>query len=83
MALWCGVLSFILPMMWIAPILTTPILFPDINELWPNLAKPSEASFVTLALAVLPHGMLGLLTAAIFAATMSSTDTLFNWLGPS
>jgi len=81
MALWCGGLSFILPMLWVIPILTTPILFPGIHDLWPQLAKPEEASFVTLALAILPHGMLGLLTAAIFAATMSSTDTLFNWLG--
>jgi len=81
MAIWCAWLSFVLPMLWILPILTTPILFPDIASLWPNLAQPAEASFVTLALAILPHGMLGLLTAAIFAATMSSTDTLFNWLG--
>ena len=81
MAYWCSGLSFIMPMLWILPILVTPILFPNINELWPDLAKPSEASFVTLALAILPHGMLGLLTAAIFAATMSSTDTTFNWLG--
>ena len=80
MALWCGVMSFVLPMLWILPVMTVPILFPDINSLWPNLEKPSEASFVTLALAVLPHGMLGLLAAAIFSATMSSTDTLFNWL---
>lgn len=81
MAIWAGGLSLIMPLLWIIPILVTPILFPNIGELWPNLAKPSEASFVTLALAVLPHGMLGLLTAAIFAATMSSTDTTFNWLG--
>ncbi len=81
MAFWCGGMSFVLPMLWIIPILTTPILFPHIQELWPQLAKPEEASFVSLALAVLPHGMLGILTAAIFAATMSSTDTLFNWLG--
>ncbi|MEX0330471.1 MAG: hypothetical protein AB3N64_03515 [Puniceicoccaceae bacterium] len=81
MAYWCGGLSFIMPMLWILPILVTPILFPNIHELWPDLAKPSEASFVTLALAILPHGLLGLLTAAIFAATMSSTDTTFNWLG--
>ncbi|MFL3656574.1 MAG: sodium:solute symporter family protein [Opitutales bacterium] len=80
MALWCGGLSFILPILWILPIFTTPILFPDMAALWPDLAKPEEASFVTLALATLPHGMLGLLAAAIFAATMSSTDTLFNWL---
>ncbi|MDQ8183112.1 sodium:solute symporter family protein [Pelagicoccus sp. SDUM812005] len=81
MALWCAGLSFVLPMLWILPIFTTPIIFPDIASLWPSLTNPEEASFVTLALAVLPHGMLGLLTAAIFAATMSSTDTLFNWLG--
>ncbi|MBD5777923.1 Na+:solute symporter [Pelagicoccus sp. NFK12] len=81
MALWCAGLSFVLPMLWILPIFTTPIIFPDIASLWPSLTSPEEASFVTLALAVLPHGMLGLLTAAIFAATMSSTDTLFNWLG--
>ena len=80
MALWCGGLSFVLPMLWILPVMTTPILFPNMDELWPELAQPSEASFVTLALAVLPHGMLGLLAASIFAATMSSTDTLFNWL---
>ena len=81
MAIWAGSLSLIMPLLWIIPIMVTPILFPNINELWPSLAKPSEASFVTLALAILPHGMLGLLTAAIFAATMSSTDTTFNWLG--
>lgn len=81
MAYWCSGLSLVMPWLWILPMLVTPILFPNINELWPNLSKPSEASFVTLALAILPHGMLGLLTAAIFAATMSSTDTTFNWLG--
>ncbi|MCH6256856.1 hypothetical protein MLD52_09880 [Puniceicoccaceae bacterium K14] len=81
MALWCGGLSFVLPMLWILPIFATPIIFPDMQALWPSLSNPEEASFVTLALAILPHGMLGLLTAAIFAATMSSTDTLFNWLG--
>ena len=81
MALWCAGLSLVLPMLWIFPIFTTPIIFPEIATLWPSLANPEEAAFVSLALAVLPHGMLGLLTAAIFAATMSSTDTLFNWLG--
>jgi len=81
MAIWAGGLSLVMPILWIIPIMVTPILFPNIAELWPNLAKAEEASFVTLALAILPHGMLGLLTAAIFAATMSSTDTTFNWLG--
>lgn len=80
MALWCGVLSLIMPIMWLLPVAVAPILFPDIGSMWPELADPAEASFITVALAILPHGMLGLLAAAILAATMSSTDTLFNWL---
>lgn len=80
MALWCAGLGVLMPLLWITPVLVTPILFPDIASMWPELAKPSEAAFVTLALSVLPHGMLGFMVAAIFAATMSSADTTFNWL---
>jgi solute:Na+ symporter, SSS family len=80
MALLCGIFSLVLPVMWITPVMATPILFPDIHAMWPALAEPSEAAFVTLAMAVLPHGMLGIMVAAIFAATMSSADTTFNWL---
>ena len=80
MALWCGGLGVLLPCLWLLPVLVTPVLFPDIEGMWPGLAKPAEASFVTLAMAVLPNGMLGVMVAAIFAATMSSADTTFNWL---
>ncbi len=80
MALWCAGLGAAMPLLWITPVLATPILFPDIAAMWPELAKPSEAAFVSLALTVLPHGLLGFMVAAIFAATMSSADTTFNWL---
>lgn len=80
MALSCAVLSIILPMMWILPVMASAVLFPDLDSMWPELSKPAEASFVTLALAILPHGMLGIMVAAILAATMSSVDTTFNWL---
>ena len=80
MALWCAGLSLLLPLLWILPVMTSVVLFPDISSMWPELAKPSEAAFVTLALSVLPHGLLGIMVAAIFAATMSSADTTFNWL---
>ena len=80
MALWCAGLSIVLPMMWIFPVMTTTIMFPSMESLWPELTKPAEASFVTLALAILPHGLLGIMVAAILAATMSSVDTTFNWL---
>ncbi len=80
MAMWCAWLSIGLPMLWIIPVMTTPILFPDLATMWPTLAEPTEAAFVTLALTILPHGMLGIMVAAIFAATMSSVDTSFNWM---
>ncbi len=80
MALWCAGLSLVLPLMWILPVMASRILFPDLASMWPALAEPTEAAFVTLAMAILPHGMLGIMVAAIFAATMSSADTAFNWL---
>lgn len=81
MALLCAVLSLVLPLLWITPVLATKVLFPGLESMWPELTEPSEAAFVTLAMSVLPHGMLGIMAAAIFAATMSSADTIFNWLG--
>ena len=80
MALWCAGFSLFLPIMWVAPVMASRILYPDLASMWPALAEPSEAAFVTLALSILPHGMLGIMVAAIFAATMSSADTTFNWL---
>ncbi len=80
MALWCAAGSLVLPLFWVAPVLGARVLFPDLSALWPGLSEPSEAAFVTLAMALLPHGLLGLMVAAMFAATMSSADTTFNWL---
>jgi len=80
MAMWCAWMSIVLPLLWIIPVMTTPILFPDLASMWPTLSEPTEAAFVTLALTILPHGMLGIMVAAIFAATMSSVDTAFNWM---
>src|SRR5690606_5438647 len=38
------------------------------------------ASFVALARATLPHGMLGVMVAATFAATMGAADSAINWI---
>ncbi len=79
-AAWCAGLSIVLPMLWVVPVMASRLLFPDLGSMWPELADPSEAAFVTLALTVLPHGLTGIMVAAIFAATMSSVDTMFNWM---
>jgi Na+(H+)/acetate symporter ActP len=53
-------------------------LFPDLHGQFPNLEHPEEASFIAIARAVSPVGMLGLLVSGIFAATMSAMDAGLN-----
>jgi Na+/proline symporter len=56
------------------------LIFPDIDSLWPSLADPAEASFVSLALLLLPHGMIGFVVSAIMSATLGQANDAFNWL---
>lgn len=80
MAVLCSVLSLIGPLMWILPVMTSKLIFPAIGELWPNLEAPEEASFVSLAMLLLPHGMIGFVVAAILSATLGHANDAFNWL---
>ncbi len=80
MALLCAVLSVVTPIMWILPVMASRIIFPDMNALWPTFAVPSEASFVSLALALLPHGLIGFVVSAILSATLGQANDAFNWL---
>ncbi len=80
MALLCSVLSFLLPLLWITPTMAARLLFPSIKTIWPQLAEPAEASFVTLALTLLPNGMIGITMSALLAATTSAVDTGLNYL---
>ncbi len=50
----------------------------DDQRLAMELNNPREASYVMMAMDVLPAGMLGLLVCGIFAATMSSMDVGLN-----
>lgn len=80
MAILCSVLSLLGPIVWNIPAMISRHIFPDIAAYWPNIAEPSEASFVSLAMFILPHGMIGMVVASILAATMSSSDSAFNYL---
>jgi Na+/proline symporter len=80
MALLNAGLSLILPIFWILPTLGSRVLFPAIGQIWPGLTEPAEASFVTLALTLLPNGLIGLTISAILAATMTSVDSSLNYL---
>jgi len=81
MAAMCAIFGLVGPLMWITPVLVARVIFPDLASLWPELTAPSEASFVTLCLFILPNGFLGVVVSAILAASMSSADSTFNWLG--
>ncbi len=80
MALLCAGLSLAGPLLWILPVMAARVIFPDMHALWPNLKSPEEASFVSLALLLLPHGMLGFVVSAILSAALGQANDIFNWL---
>lgn len=81
-ARWAGFLGaglFVLSLaIWFVPPMAARVLFPDLQALYPTLKNPDEASFIAIAQAVLPVGMIGILVSGIFAATMSSMDAGLN-----
>ncbi len=80
MALLCAGLSLMGPLLWILPVMAARVIFPDMHALWPTLTAPEEASFVSLALLLLPHGMLGFVVSAILSAALGQANDIFNWL---
>jgi solute:Na+ symporter, SSS family len=80
MALLCAVLSFLGPLLWILPVLAAKVIFPDMAALWPSLKEPAEASYVSLALLLLPHGLIGFVVSAVLSATLGQANDAFNWL---
>ncbi|RFC43863.1 MAG: solute:Na+ symporter [Verrucomicrobia bacterium] len=80
MALLGAGLSMVGPLTWTIPVMGARLIFPDMHALWPNLKAPEEASFVSLAMLLLPHGMIGFVVAAILSATLGQANDAFNWL---
>ncbi|HTO02119.1 MAG TPA: hypothetical protein VL069_00390, partial [Opitutus sp.] len=80
MALLCAGLSFFGPLLWILPVMAARVIFPDIHSLWPSLKDPAEASYVSLALFLLPHGLIGFVVSAVLSATLGQANDAFNWL---
>jgi Na+/proline symporter len=80
MAMLCAWLSVFGPLLWALPVMGAKLIFPDMALLWPNLKAPEEASFVSLAMLLLPHGMIGFVVAAILSATLGQANDAFNWL---
>ncbi len=80
MALLCCGLSLFGPLLWILPVMASRVIFPDLAALWPALREPAEASYVSLAMLLLPHGLIGFVVSAVLSATLGQANDAFNWL---
>jgi Na+/proline symporter len=77
-ALLCFALFVVGAFIWFVPPLAMRVIYPDLKAVWPALANPHEASYAVAALTLLPTGLVGIMLAAMFSATMSSLSGLFN-----
>jgi solute:Na+ symporter, SSS family len=80
MALLCALLALFGPLLWVLPVMASRVIFPDIGALWPTLREPAEASYVSLAMLLLPHGLIGFVVSAVLSATLGQANDAFNWL---
>jgi solute:Na+ symporter, SSS family len=77
-ALLCFALFLLGAIIWFVPPLAMRVAHPDLRAVWPGYANPHEASYAIAALTLLPTGLVGIMLAAMFSATMSSLSGLFN-----
>ncbi len=77
-ALLCFGLFLVGSVLWFLPPLAMRVLHPNLQGVWPGLANPHESSYALAALTLLPNGLVGIMLAAIFSATMSSISGLLN-----
>ena len=79
-ALMCTILFVFGVSVWAIPPLAVRHLYPDLSQVWTTLKAPAEGAYVSACLSVLPHGLVGVMFAAIFAASMSSIDSTLNFV---
>jgi solute:Na+ symporter, SSS family len=77
-ALLCSCLFFVGAFLWFLPPMAMRVVYPDLHAVWPSLANPSEASYAVASLTLLPHGLIGVMLAAMFSATMANLSAQFN-----
>jgi SSS family transporter len=77
-ALLCFSLFLVGAFIWFVPPLAMRVVYPDLKAVWPGLSNPHESSYALAALTLLPNGLVGVMLAAMFSATMSSLSGVFN-----
>jgi Na+/proline symporter len=77
-ALLCSVLFFAGAFIWFIPPMAMRVIYPVLPSLRAALPKPSEAAYAVASLTLLPHGLIGVMLAAMFSATMANLSAQFN-----
>src|SRR5438105_783879 len=77
-ALLCSVLFFAGAFIWFIPPMAMRVIYPVLPSLRAALPKPSEAAYAVASLSLLPHGLIGVMLAAMFSATMANLSAQFN-----
>jgi len=68
----------LLPWIWMIPALAATLVHPNLAAEFPGLKHPNEAAYVSMAITLLPKGLLGLLICAIFAGTLTTLCSYLN-----
>jgi len=76
-SLFAGILMMVGSLVWFIPPMVARFMYGD-EILAQGLDNPSESAYAYIALKLLPNGLLGILIAAMFSATMSSMDSGLN-----
>ena len=67
----------VMPFIWFIPPLAAFTLVPDLRE-HSLMRIPGEAAYIAVVLQVLPSGLIGLMIAGMFSATIASMDVALN-----
>jgi len=77
-ALLCCCLFFGGAFLWFIPPMAMRVIYPDLRSIWPSLVNPSEGAYAVASLTLLPHGLIGVMLAAMFSSTMANLSAQFN-----
>jgi SSS family solute:Na+ symporter len=75
-ALLCCGLFFAGAFLWFIPPMAMRVVYPQLPPM--GLPNPSEAAYAVASLTLLPHGLIGVMLAAMFSATMANLSAQFN-----
>jgi SSS family transporter len=77
-ALLCSGLFVVGAFIWFIPPMAMRVVYPDLHSVWPRVTNVSEASYAVASLTLMPHGLIGIMLAAMFSSTMANVGANFN-----